>query len=190
MKCLNCNSKIKDGSKYCIRCGYVIGDYTPKKEELFERKLYNAYTGGKNYNKDTSWLCFFLSFIYLFYKKMYVEGAFCLIAISFLSFFLPNILGIIFDSMGYYFFITLFIIVICVGIIVYYAQNFNTIYTREVMCNVNKIMIDNSEKSEQEIINICKEKGKPNFLLAVFSPILWLLFSFFINYILQYLFYT
>ena len=178
IKCKKCGSKIKVDSKYCIRCGEIIANYSLTEEEKIERSLIYAYRGNKEYSGNFSFLCLFFSFAYLSYKKMYAEAFLCFISEIILLLLVPNFFTIVESSLGFYFLITSYLIFISLFTIIYYARNFKRIYLELTAKKVYKVMIDNKEKSFKEIEKICQRNGKPNLAMGIISIIFFIIFIF------------
>ena len=111
-----------------------------------DRELLQAYIGN-NYEKITSksfnFAGFFLSFLYLYYRKMFLYG---------LLLFLINIVVLNFVDTSIYFLASLGLNIL-VGFMV------NKLYVNFALKKINKIRNNNPNKSAEELKAICASKG-------------------------------
>ena len=128
-----------------------------------DEKLIIAYIGN-NYNKiiskKFSFTAFFLSWMYTLYRKMYIPSIIGMIIII-ISGFLP--------STVYYGLIFVFAIVLGV--------NFNKWYIVYLKKQIEKIKINNQNVSENELINICRQKGGTNIWMSIIIYIIFVIVS-------------
>ena len=136
--------------------------------ESLDNKLLYAYIG-KNYqtimNKTFSCSAFFLNEYYMFYRKMYIPALILSVLLSIIARFSSKYAGIV-----------LIIIYFILGFV------FNKLYVKYAKYQVNKIKVENPDLSENELINLCLDKGGTN-LIYVLIPI-------FLNVILSVIYYN
>ena len=157
MKCPKCKETIEDNSKYCDYCGTEIkenkNNTTIKKEDITTEEYYKNYIGDNYYNFKNKFNIFAFIFggLYIFYRKQYLFGTiFILIIVS----------SIIFSP------VIAFILHLLLGI------TFNQNYLRYSNKKARQIKMNNLNKSKEEILRMCNEKGGTSFLSAMFSIII------------------
>ena len=177
MKCLKCNKELTTEDKQCHNCGFknkiIIETYNKKitenilnslnekePDENNEKKFLKAYIGKKFQNiyyyqnfLSGSYLIFGPA--YLLYRKMYLFGTILLI--------LTNIL-IFLSITNKYSFIFIWINLL---ITLFLAIEIKKIYIKHCKKKINNIK--NKNKTEEEILNILKEKGGTNKLFAIIA---------------------
>ena len=159
MKCPNCKATIDDYSKYCDYCGKEIIENRNtiiKKDEISEEEFQRAFLDNhyNNFQKKFNIYALILGGPYLFYRKQYIIGSiFILIAV--LSMIVTPFLAIIMHIL--------------------LSVTFNQEYLTFTNRKTREIKIKNIDKTKEEILNICKEKGKPSLLLGLSSIVLILL---------------
>ncbi len=164
MKCPNCNVSVLDNSKYCPRCGILFdSDDVKKYTEMFDIDLLEIYFPNKKlkFHVDRLSLPYMLfTYHYASYKKMYKEALYSFITQVLIYFLL--ILGgrIIKDSIGFMFFPVLFIIIGSIVTYFYYVFNFDRLLIENRKMRLNKIVSNNKEKSEEDIINLLRNDSK------------------------------
>lgn len=155
MRCPNCNSLIADDINFCNYCGEnlhkenttnnTVVNNTQTTTTLNVKEEYlNAYIG-KNYDtikqKGFNVFAFFLTHYYLLYRKQ-SKYFWMLVGISFFTLFFGGIGSIV-----------SFIIPIFAGI------KFNEMYIQEAEKDIQQIVNTNKGKTDEEIIELCKQKG-------------------------------
>ena len=156
MKCPNCKATIDDNSKFCDYCGKKIEENTNKpsikKDEITIEEYYRHYIGDNYYNFKNKFNIFALIFggLYIFYRKQYLFGA---------LFIIITILSILFSP----------IIAIILHLLL--GLTFNQNYLRYINKKSRQIKMKNLDKSKEEILRMCSERGGTSFLSAMFSVI-------------------
>ena len=160
MKCPKCKAEIDDNSKYCDYCGNKIEENINKeeikKEEITDEEYYKYFIGN-NYNKfknKFNIFAFLLGGIYIFYRKQYIFGTIYILLTIILIIFNPYIAIILHLLLGI---------------------TFNQQYVKFARRKAHQIKIKNINKSKQEILKTCNEKGNTSILSAIFSIVLSLL---------------
>lgn len=173
MYCIRCGKKIEDQSKFCKYCGTKIDNtheaqyqYNLQYSDITEESLEKAYIGS-NYeqikNEKFSIPAFFLGFYYMLYRKMWL--------LAFLYFAVTITVGILsIYNILYAPLLSLFLIIIV-------SINFNKIYIHTVSKRVDKIKKVNNQKTNQELVEICKKKGGVSVIAVVISIIMIILLS-------------
>ncbi len=179
MKCKNCGVEIKDGSKYCPRCGALFeNDEVKKIGNTLESRLLEVYIKEKKFNFFNISLGYlFFNFLYLFYKKMYYEGIvsfFSLLVIYYMIFLLHG-LEIILNSLGFYTLFVMFIIMFAVYLFFYYLFKTNELYIIKVKYRINKLIRNNPNLSEEELFNLCKKDSKGNIMLSILAGLIFII---------------
>ena len=157
MKCPNCKATIDDNSKYCDYCGTQIVENINKpiikKDDISEEEYLKYYIGDNYYNFKNKFNIYalILGGIYLFYRKQYLLGT-IYILISTITIFITPVIPIILH--------------IILGII------FNRQYTNYVIRKSRQIKIKNINKSKEEILKLCSERGNTSLLSAMASIII------------------
>ncbi len=118
-----------------------------------DEKLLNIYIGN-NYEKiikeKFSIPALFLQYFYVFYRKVYIPGIIYTILITIT----PSSLVYIWIIVG-----------IFLGIF------FNKLYISYAKNRINKIKEENKNLSENELLNLCKQKGGTSILSAILIPL-------------------
>lgn len=118
-----------------------------------DEKLLNIYIGN-NYEKiikeKFSIPALFLQYFYVFYRKVYIPGIIYTILITITP-----------SSLVY--------IWIIVGI--FLGVFFNKLYISYAKNRINKIKEENKNLSENELLNLCKQKGGTSILSAILIPL-------------------
>lgn len=170
MYCSRCGKKVEQEDFYCGNCGNTI-----KTNESFayqnnlnieknitntnqiEDYLIDAYIG-KNQEKlkeeNFSINTFFLGIYYILYRKMWLLAVLYIVVIIISSIFLPTF----YNAINF-----------AVGIII--SFKFKKMYIKQVREKVEIIKKENSFKSNEELIEICRKKGGTSIL----APILYIL---------------
>lgn len=137
MKCSKCGYETIDGN-FCTKCGNkLILDNNINDDELID-----AYIGKKYKKKGFSIFAFLFSYIYLFYRKMWLLGiSFLITKYLFYLFFIKHVvlINIIFSTL--------------LGIF------FKKIYLNYATSKVKKIKKQFSNCSREQLINICIQQG-------------------------------
>lgn len=159
MYCTNCGNYIEQNSSFCPRCGknivmgnQNINDNLATQSNVIndnvslEEKMISSYVG-VNYekikNQKFSVPAFFLSWLYMGYRKFYKLLLIYVIPITILSIILiEDLLTLIYIPFA-----------ILAGI------KFNKWYLDDVKKQINKIKMSNPQVSESELISICSKKG-------------------------------
>lgn len=184
MICPKCKVNLNNDCKFCPRCGELFYsedvDFKLNKFNL-ENKLLEVYFPPSKiqfnfYNISFGFLIG--NFLYAFLKKVYDVAV-----ISFLSFLLFTLMifrGIpfIFESLGFAFMFVVSLILLSIFCFLFYVFKFNDLYLQNVKCRINRIIRDNPDKEMVELINICKEDNKKNYLVAFLSFLLMALLIF------------
>ena len=182
MICPYCNMKIKDKSSYCIMCGKIfyletIDNNAPKMEkELFSIYFKDGKIPWQIHRISCGYL--FFGFIYAFYKKMYVEGFISMIATTTLLYLLMSGGSMIIASMGFYFYSVISLIVITIGIHLYYLFNITYLRLAYIKTKIARTIIDYKDDEEKQK-EICRKDSKNSLKSVILS-----IFAFFITYII------
>lgn len=171
--CSNCGSNVYPGENFCRVCGHRITNNQPSLQSNlnaipsadntfdFDNDLINAYIGSNAGNLKTanfSVPAFFFGSLYAFYRKMWLVG-FGLIAISFIvNMFLGSIANLI---------------LLCLNL--YYSYQFNKWYYSHVLDQVNKIKQENHEKTREELITICAQRGGTTVVPVIIMAAIYLI---------------
>ena len=160
MKCPHCKASIDDNSKFCDYCGTKIDENSEKpiikKDEITEEEYQKYYIGDNYYKFRNRFNIFALLFggPYLFYRKQFIFGT---------IFILINVVTI---------FISPILLIILHGLL---SITYNQQYLVDVNKKTRQIKIKNIDKSKEEILSICSEKGKPSMLYAIASIVIILI---------------
>lgn len=166
MKCPKCNNEISESSQYCKVCGQKIDDNHDNQyyySEFYSNIYRPTITSDEDYiktyigptyetvKKEAFYiLAFILGPFYLLIKKIYAP--------AFL--FILLIIGIyLYDQdISYIFYII---------VSVYIGFKGNSMYIQHATRKVEEIKIGNPDKSSTELLEICKQSGKPNQLIII-----------------------
>lgn len=155
MRCPSCNSLIADDINFCNYCGEnlhkenvqnntIVNNNVQTFTSNVKEEYLSAYIG-KNYDtikqKGFNVFAFFLTHYYLLYRKQ-SKYFWMLVGISFFTLFFGGIGSIV-----------SFIIPIFAGI------KFNEMYIQEAEKDIQLIVNTNKGKTDEEIIELCKQKG-------------------------------
>ena len=164
MYCNKCGSKVKEEAKYCTECGSPIinnqdkynynATYNVSDEDLIKEYVGNNYNDFKN--TKFSIPTFFLGIYYFLYRKMWLYTILTIL-IAIASF----ILTFVFELWYLLFIPTIYMI--------FMSIKFNELYLNIAKKKVEKIKSNNPDKTNQELVNICKKKGGVS-ILAVILP--------------------
>lgn len=148
MYCPKCGSKICEQEKFCKYCGSKLIDIENDNNNnsyLSDKLLIEAYVG-KNYekinNNKFSIPTLLFGFFYFLYRKLYLY--------TFFLFLLYIVTGILFYD---------YIYIVNIIISILLAINFSNIYMSFVKQKINEIKIENKNKSNDELLEICKKRG-------------------------------
>lgn len=181
MICKECNSKISNYSKYCPRCGKLIeSNDVSYYSKFFDVDYFNIYFPDNcvKYNVNGISVFYLLfNFAYAFYKKMWIEGLVSIFSLI-LMFNSFGLFDRIFNSLGFTFFLEVSICLIGIFIYLYYAFKFNDLYISSVKHRIGKFIKES--KSEEEIIAKCEKDKRGNFVFAIVSVIIFILFLIFL----------
>ena len=190
MRCKKCGKRIKKGDLFCNVCGYYNGevenndwdtnfeevtaeDFKEKrkpgeKEEEFyyeNEDLLEAYIG-EDYKIIKKWpfnvYAFFLNFVYLLYRKLYITG----------------VIGLIITTIVILFFRSILIPYIIIMMLLL-GFGFNYYYVFVSKKKIEKIMSDYEGSDKFSLQNICEEKGGVNVLFALLIYLVFIIFIFF-----------
>lgn len=164
MFCKKCGTKLSDDAKFCANCGVKIQEENSEQmtnnvegeqgqKENFDEKLIKAYIGNKAdkmYNSVKNggfniW-GFLFGIIYFVYRKMYL--------VSILTIIISYIIGYIIPSIGNY-----------VGVII--GLMFCPLYKWDITRKLRKIKQENPNTSEEQLLNLAKNKGGTSIIGAV-----------------------
>lgn len=166
MYCNKCGSKVRDEAKFCTECGSPIINNQDKynynyntTNNVSDEDLIKEYIGN-NYddfiNTKFSIPTFFLGIYYFLYRKMWLYTILTIL-IAIASF----ILTFVFELWYLLFIPTIYMI--------FMSIKFNELYLNIAKKKVEKIKSNNPDKTNQELVNICKKKGGVS-ILAVILP--------------------
>ena len=179
MRCPNCNSRIENEADICRYCNYdITGKKNPTREEQidYSKKYSNAqddltvahdgqYEYSTRYAKydglDSSKEQYRNK--YIDRNRKLVDAKFNIFAFLFGPFYLfyrnVNKLGII-VLITYFIFINDPIILLCINVLL--GIEFKKYYYNDMDNKIKKILKDNQDKSNTEILELVKEKGSTN----------------------------
>lgn len=148
-----------------------INNFNSDNFQNLDEKLIAAYIGS-NYEKITTkkfnFAAWFFNVFYILYRKMYIQGILLVLGVNLLVSFLGDKISSI----------LIFILLIVIGFI------FNKVYVNYVKKQVELIKSNNPNSSEDELINICKNKGGTSLIISiVISIVLSSISSFLFQYI-------
>lgn len=179
MNCQNCNSNINQGESFCRVCGTkvqqnvqtIANEVNQNMQSVqqitqtvnnYDQPIYNNYQYQKNTRDDNNILIdayigknidklkdgkfsfnvLFLGIIYVLYRKMWLLGLLWFISFLIVTLFLP--------SFSY-------ILALAANVII--AINFKKWYLKHVEEKVEKIKLENQDKTQEQLIMICSQKG-------------------------------
>ena len=192
MRCPSCNSRIENEAKICRYCGHDFGFKNPTHNELYDYSLKysksdnsdltnnheDQYTYSNKYSNIETYID-----TYIGNNKKIVDSKFNIFAFLFGPFYLfyRNINTLGFISLIFYFiFIKEPFIIIFINILL--GIEFKKYYYHNMNNNIDKIIKDNKDKSNDEIIELIKEKGNPkkgvNLLILIIGFIIMILIIF------------
>lgn len=180
MICQKCNAKLKNGSKYCPKCGEVFkSNDVNYYSELFNAKLLEIYYP----NKDVKLKIWGISFLYMIFtyfyaicKRMYLCALYSIISLLFLIHFIPRFMTIVLDSWGFYFFAIFFLIIGFIVVYIYYVINFDKLLLERRKNRINYFIRTNYKESEKYIEELVIKDSKNNIKGLIISILLTLLF--------------
>ncbi len=180
--CPNCKALNTEGSQVCGACGIQLVNNQNNQNSEQEQsnnndvELMHSYIGK---NADAllkggfSWCAFFLGATYIWYRKMYK------ILIAWII--LIVVANGIFGTFKLYF----IAIIIQLAATIVIAVKFKDLYIKHVTEEVSIIKRENPGKSQEELNEICKNKGGttilPIILFIIFDIVLGVFASFFMN---------
>ncbi len=173
MKCPNCSVSLSKYSKYCPRCGILFeSDDVKKYSEVFNSDFMAIYFPSKRilFHIDRISLGYFLlTYFYAIYKKMYKIAI-----ISFISQYLLIKVCLYFAGlpplgMGAALIPLSFLVATVFTIYFYYAFNFDRLLIEDRQIRVNKILRENSDKDEKDIVCIMEKDSKNNLVGALIT---------------------
>lgn len=172
MKCFNCGVTLDNNSKYCPRCGTL---FTKEKDVILYsdrediKYLSIYYSSGRKrvyfYNISLGYL--FFSFLYAFYKKLYIEGIYSLLGFCLFMCLLLYAPILFIGSVGFLAVPIIFAFMFSLFLYFYYLFKFNEIYISKMKSRINNIIKSNPDASEEEIIKLCEKDSKPNVILPL-----------------------
>ena len=151
MYCPRCGSKYEDGEKFCKYCGEPLENQInekydiPQPEKITDETLEKGFVG-PNYDKikkeKFSFPAFFFGAYYLLYRKMWLYALLWFVAIILANTFIEK-----------------YSAVLILGISILTGVLFNKIYMKHTKKKIEKIKTKNSDKTQEELLKICKKKG-------------------------------
>ena len=153
MKCIKCGEEVKKNDKFCPKCGEKTN--VNKDELLVKAYIGDGYESIKEENFSIP--AFLLGPIYMFYRKLYAYGA------------LSVLLILLFLNLDFVY--NMAVIIACLTFDMLFGIFFNKFYMKEVKRRVNIIKNRNDGTKEEELIKICKERGRT----SVIAPIIYVL---------------
>lgn len=169
--CPNCGSNLKDGDKFCRKCGTKVelrnNDLKTliKNISISDDDLINAYIGknaDKLKNGTFSANTFFLGSLYVLYRKMWLLGIGWLVVNAIVGAFLEPVSS-----------------AISIALSVVLGLKFKNLYLKHVIEEVNKIKIENNNATREELMMICTNKGGTSILGVILPIIIIFALSFF-----------
>ena len=153
MICPKCHTSIEKNSTFCKNCGSKI------KEEIYLKSFL-----GKRYNDESFNIpAALFGSLYLLSKKLLLQGLLILLLIIIIGYYNTEI--------------ALFLCIIIHIILGYY---FNKKYQEYAQQKTTEIMIENQNKTKEEIIKKCKKEGRNSISLAI-TPIGMIILIIFIS---------
>ena len=183
MNCPRCKVKLHNDSKYCPRCGLLFkSNDIEKYTEIFNTDYIDIYFKEyKNINLGSLSLWYFLfGCFYALYKKMYkiaVVGYFCLLMFMFVSI---RSLYFITGSSGFLFLPVVFMLAGPIAVHLYFSFHFDRLLIDDRKTRLNKLLKENEDKSEDEIIQAIEKDSKNNIALAIIAAIITIPISIYI----------
>lgn len=150
--CPICNHIAEDSSLYCEECGAIFEQISSNNsmDELLDNYI------GKNAKKikegNFSISAFLGGGMYLFYRKMWAFGFGYFIA-GFLILLLDVMLGNVDDLCSNFVLVSLLILNAFVGI------KFKELYLDKAQKDVDNIILKTSDKTPEEVVELCRKKG-------------------------------
>lgn len=169
--CPNCGSNLKDGDKFCRKCGTKVelrnNDLKTliKNISISDDDLINAYIGknaDKLKNGTFSANTFFFGSLYVLYRKMWLLGIGWLVVNAIVGAFLEPVSS-----------------AISIALSVVLGLKFKNLYLNHVIEEVNKIKIENNNATREELMMICTNKGGTSILGVILPIIIIFALSFF-----------
>ena len=175
MICPKCQVKLSNESKYCPRCGLLFeSDDVKKYSEAFNTDFIEIYFPNKElkFHIDRVSIGYALfTYIYAIYKKMYKVAIISFLLQLFLvkGFEIISSLG---EAFAAIFFPILFIIMLIAYVYFYYVFNFDRLLIENRITRMNRIIKNNEDRKEEELIKIMEEDSKNNIKGTVIAIIL------------------
>ncbi len=186
MICPNCNVTISKYSKYCPRCGILFeSNDVENYSKSFNNKYMEIYFPNKeikfHIDRVSIFYALFTSF-YALYKKMYGIATISFLLQIFLFTGLYIVTSVLKEGTIAIFLPLLFIVLGIVYVYFYYVFNFDRLLIENRQYRVNKILRENEDKSEKELIQIMEKDSKGNikgtlFVLIIVVIIIFLIFK-------------
>lgn len=149
MYCKHCGNQITPNANFCTRCGQPVENSstgTTLKESLTNEDYLKAYIGN-NYEKiikrNGSLWTFLFGYSYLLYRKMWASALLLMLFYILLYNNLEANLAYLCHQL--------------VSLILTFS--FKTLYVQRSQKKIEQIKVRNSEKTNEEILEICKKKG-------------------------------
>lgn len=151
MYCPRCGSKYEDGEKFCKYCGEPLENQInekydiPQPEKITDETLEKCFVG-PNYDKikseKFSFPAFFFGAYYLLYRKMWLYALLYFTVIILINIFVEK-----------------YVLILIFGISILIGTLFNKIYMKHTKRKIEKIKVKNSDKTQEELLRICKKEG-------------------------------
>lgn len=159
MNCPNCRQQVEDKVKFCPKCGHEI-NMQEINDNITDDDLINAYIGknqSKILNQKISINALLLGPYYLLYRKMYLLGIIVLLLQLILGF-IPNL-------------IVETILIIIINILI--AVKFSNIYKSHVTKQIDKIKLQNQDKTKSELLQIIASKGGTILIIPILAAVIF-----------------
>lgn len=175
MYCYKCGTKINESDKFCKNCGANLSDNFTQQfayidENITDDDLKKAYIGNnadKLKSGRFSLPTLLLGIYYLLYRKMWLCSILWLIVVV-----VSNILAFVY-KISYLSILPLVYIIIL-------SSLFTNLYSLKVEKAIKKIKQNNQDKSNKELINICKRKGGVSIASVIILIVAVVLISIFV----------
>lgn len=186
MICPKCKVNLSNESKYCPRCGLLFeSDDVKKFSSLFNTDFMGIYFPQKEvrFHIDRVSLGYLMfTYFYAIYKKMYAIAIKSIFVLLFLVEFLLFIFGIG-EAMVAILIPTVLLIVGAVYLYFYYIFNFDRLLVENRITRINKILRENEDKEEKELVKIMENDSKCNdygLLIAILLSLMYVFIRFFV----------
>lgn len=176
MICNRCKRKLVNNSKYCPRCGYLFPSCDVEKYSYgVNEELIGYYVKDKRIISifGFSPYYFLFSFVYAFLKKQYKIGIYSFICDFLIIYLIINGMGIVFNSIGFYFLAVFFLLMLSIFTHFYYSFKFNDLYIENIIYRIGRIE-KKYYKDDEKIRSACIEDSKNNYIFAALSFILFI----------------